>query len=81
MLKMEELGPHQPTISPHQDDANLNQAESGVSQHNNSVVNLQQRGDYEGSMHTTYTSKIQSRGRATSPMQRMKETCNVKLMG
>ena len=64
MLKMEELGPHQPTISPHQDDANLNQAESGVSQHNNSVVNLQQRGDYEGSMHTTYTSKIQSRGKS-----------------
>ena len=64
VLKMEELGPHQPTISPHQDDANLNQAESGVSQHNNSVVNLQQRGDYEGSMHTTYTSKIQSRGKS-----------------
>ena len=28
------------------------------------VVNLQQRGDYEGSMHTTYTSKIQSRGKS-----------------
>ena len=65
-LEMEELGSHQPTIGPHQDDANLHQAESGGSQHNNLVVNPQQRGDHEG--------------RATSPMQRMKETCNVKLM-
>ena len=39
-LKMEELGPHQPTIGLHQDDANLHQVESGGSQHNNSVVNL-----------------------------------------
>ena len=40
-LKMEELGPYQPTIGPHQDDANLHQAESGGFQRNNSVVNLQ----------------------------------------
>ena len=61
---MEELGLHQPIIGPHQDDANLHQAESGGSQHNNSVVKPQQRGDYEGSMHTTHTSKSQSRGKS-----------------
>ena len=61
---MEELGLHQPTIGPHQDDANLHQAESRGSQHNNSVVNLQQEGDHEGSMHTTHTSKSQSRGKS-----------------
>ena len=31
MLEMEGLGSHQPTIGPHQDDANLHQAESGGS--------------------------------------------------
>ena len=61
---MEELGSHQPTIGPHQDNANPHQAESGGSQHNNSVVNPQQRGDHEGSMHTTHTSKSQSRGKS-----------------
>ena len=29
--KMEKLGPHQPTIDPYQEDANLHQAESGGS--------------------------------------------------
>ena len=57
---MEESGSHQPTFGPHQDDANLHQAESGDSHHNNSVANPQQRGDHEGSMHTTHTSKSQS---------------------
>ena len=61
---MEELGPHQPTIGPHQDNVNLHQAESRGSQHNNSVINLQQEGDHEGSMHTTHTSKSQSRGKS-----------------
>ena len=60
---MEESGSHQPTIGPHQDDANLHQAESGGSQHNNSVVNPQQRGDHKESMHTMHTSKSQSRGK------------------
>ena len=64
VLKMEELGPHQPTMGPHQEDANLHQAESGDSQHNNSFVNLQQRGNHEGSVHTTHTSKSQSRGKS-----------------
>ena len=61
---MEELGSHQPTIGPHQDDTNLHQAESRGSQHNNSVVNPQQRRDHEGSMHTTHTSRSQSRGKS-----------------
>ena len=34
------------------------------SQHKNSVVNPQQMGDHEGSMHTTHTSKSQSRGKS-----------------
>ena len=59
---MEGSGSHQPTIGPHHEDANLHQAESGGSQHNNSVANTQQRGDHEGSMHITHTSKSQSRG-------------------
>ena len=63
-LKMEELGPYQPTMGPHQEDANLHQAELGGSQHKNSFVNLQQRGDHKGSVHTTYTSKSQSRGKS-----------------
>ena len=41
---MEESGSHQPTIGPHQDNVNPHQAKSGGSQHNNSVVNPQQRG-------------------------------------
>ena len=61
---MEKLGSHQPTIGPHQDNTNLHQAESGGSQHNNSVANPQQRGDHEGSMHTMHTSKSQSRGKS-----------------
>ena len=63
-MEMEESGSHQPTIGPHQDDANLHQVESGGFQHNNLVANPQQRGDYEGSMHTTHTSKSQSRGKS-----------------
>ena len=57
---MEELASYQPTIGPHQDNVNPHQAESGGSQHNNSVVNPQQRGDHEGSVQTTHTSKSQS---------------------
>ena len=61
---MEESGSHQPTIGPHQDNVNPHQAESRGSQHNNSVINPQQRGDHKGSAHTTYTSKSQSRGKS-----------------
>ena len=60
-LKMEELGPHQPTMGPHQKGANLHQAKSGGSQHNNHFVNLQQRGGHEDNVHTTHTGKSQSR--------------------
>ena len=63
-MEMEGSGLHQPTIGPHQDDVNLHQAESGGSQHNNLVANPQQRGDHEGSMHITHTSKSHSRGKS-----------------
>ena len=56
-MEMEESGSHQPTIGPPQDNVNQHQAESGGSQHNNSIVNPQQRGDHERSTHTTHTSK------------------------
>ena len=61
---MEESGSHQPTIGPHQDNANPHQTESGGSQRNHSIVNPQQRGDHEGSVQTTHTSKSQSRGKS-----------------
>ena len=61
---MEESGSHQPTIGPHQDNVNPHQAESGGSQRNNSVVNPQRRGDHEGSVQTTHTSRSQSRGKS-----------------
>ena len=53
-------------FAPTNDQGNVNphQAESGNSQHNNSVVNPQQRGDHEGSVQTTHTSKSQSRGKS-----------------
>ena len=54
---MEESGSHQPTIDPPQDNVNPHQAESGGSQHNNSVVNPQQREDHQESTYTTHTSK------------------------
>ena len=61
---MEELVLHQPMIGPHQGNDSPHQAESGGSQHNNSVVNPQQRGDYEGSGQTTHTNRSQSRGKS-----------------
>ena len=61
---MEELGLHQPTMGPYQEDTHLHQAESGGSQHNNPFANLQQRGGHEGSVHTTHTNKSQSRGKS-----------------
>ena len=61
---MEESGSHQPTIGPHQDNVNPHQAKSGGSQHNNSIVNPQQKGDHEGSARTTHTSKSQSQGKS-----------------
>ena len=45
-------------------DANLHQAESRGSQHSNPFMNLKRRGDREGSVHATHTSKSQSRGRS-----------------
>ena len=63
MLKMEESGLHQPTIGAHQGYVNPHQAELGGSQHNNSILNPQQRGDHKGSVQTTHTSKSQLCGK------------------
>ena len=74
---MEESSSHQPTIGPHQDNVNLHQAESGGSQHNNSVVN-------EGEIIKEVCIqcilvRVNHEGRAMSPMQKMKEIGNVRL--
>ena len=61
---MEESGPHQAAMGPHQVDANLHQEELRGSQHSNPFVNLQQREDREGSAHMTHTSKSQLRGKS-----------------
>ena len=61
---MEETGPHQAATGPHQVDANLHQAESRGSQHSNPQKSLERRGNCEGSVHTAYTSKSQSRGKS-----------------
>ena len=61
---MEKPGSHQPTIRPHQGNDSPHKAESGGSQHNNSMVNPQQRGDHEGSGQTTHTNRSQLRGKS-----------------
>ena len=61
---MEESGSHQSTIGLHQGNDSPHQAESGGSQHNNSMVNPQQRGDHTGSGQTTHTNRSQSRGKS-----------------
>ena len=58
---MEEASPQQAATGPHQVDANLYQAESRGSQHGNPRKSLERRGGREGSVHTTHTSKNQSR--------------------
>ena len=80
MLEMEESGSHQLTIGPHQDNVNPHQVESRGSQHNNSVVNPQQRGDHEGSVQITHTSKSQSRGKShASYLKNEKDTqCEIE---
>ena len=61
---MEESSSHQLTIGPHQGNVNPHQAKLEGSQHNNYVVNPQQRGNCEGNVQTTHTSKSQSRGKS-----------------
>ena len=64
MLKIEESGSHQPMIGPHQGNDSPHQAESGGSEHNNSMMNPQQRGDHEGSGQTMHTNRSQPRGKS-----------------
>ena len=61
---MEEAGPHQAAAGPHQVDVDLHQAKSRGSQHGNPRRSLERREDREGSVHTTHTSKSQSRGKS-----------------
>ena len=61
---MEESGSHQPTIGPHQGNDNPHQAASGGSQHSQSEVNPQQRGDREQSGQTMHANRSQSRGKS-----------------
>ena len=58
---MEESSPHQTMMGPHQVGVSLHQVESRGSQHSNPFINLQHRGDHERSVHTTHTSRSQSR--------------------
>ena len=60
---MEESGSQQPTIGPHQGNNNPHQAESGGSQHCQSEVNPQQRGDREKNGQTMHSNRSQSRGK------------------
>ena len=52
------------TIGPHQGNDNPHQTELGGSQHSQSEVNPQQRGDREGNGQTTHTNRSQSRGKS-----------------
>ena len=61
---MEESDSHQSMIGPHQGNDNPHQAESGGSQHSQSEVNPQQRGDRERSGQTMHTNRSQSRGKS-----------------
>ena len=61
---MEGSGLHQPTIGPHQGNDNPHQAESRGSQHSQSEVNPQQRGDREKSGQTMHSNRSQSRGKS-----------------
>ena len=61
---MEESGSYQPMIGSYQGNDSSHQAKSRGSQHNNSVVNPQQRGDHKGSGQTTHTNRSQSRGKS-----------------
>ena len=63
-FRMEGAGPYQAAIGPQQVDANLHQAKSRGSQQSNPFVNLERRGDREGSVRTTHTNKSQSRGKS-----------------
>ena len=61
---MEEADPHHFAAGPHQVDANLHQAESRGSQHENPQRSLERRKGHEGSVRTTYTNKSHSRGKS-----------------
>ena len=59
-------------------DSGLNQVESMGSQRQDHFLNLEQRKDREGSMHTTHTSKSQSRGGSLVSLE--KGPCSERLI-
>ena len=61
---MEEVGPHHHATGPHQEDANLHQAESRGSQHGDSRRSPERREGYEGSVCTTHTTRSHSHGKS-----------------
>ena len=61
---MEEVGPHHHAVGPHQEDANLHQAESRGSQHGDPRRSPERREGHEGSVRTTHTTRIHSRGKS-----------------
>ena len=56
-VRMDDAGPHHAVAGQHQVDANPHQTESRGFQYGNPLVNLEQRGDREGSVRTMHTSK------------------------
>ena len=61
---MEESASHQPTIGPHQGNDDPHQVASGGSQHSQTEVNPQKRGDREQNGQTMHTNRSQSRGKS-----------------
>ena len=61
---MEEAGPHHYAVGPHQEDANPHQAESRGSQHGDPHRSPERREGRKGSVRTTHTTKIHSRGKS-----------------
>ena len=80
MLEMEELGSHQPTIGPHQDDANCTRQNRGALNITIQLQTLNKGEIMKEACIPRIPARVNHEGRATSPMQRVKGTCNVKLM-
>ena len=76
---MKEVGPHHYATGPHQVDANPHQAESRGSQHGDPHGVPNEEKVVRGVCAQLIPPKVTLMGRVMSPMQRMTETCNVKL--
>ena len=76
---MEEVNPHHFTAGPHQVDANLHQAESRDSQHENPQQSLNRERVVRGVCAQLISAKFTLVRRVTFPMQRRTGTCSVRL--